>query len=108
MFGMKHSLCFTSIVSNAQPSESMPTRKSCCGSRSNIVRGSAGARDAAAKSIVENLPSVRHDALDLIVAPATGGRGMVGGHLAFAIDQHGHVGLSVAVTVSRAGLVRLG
>ena len=26
---MKHSLCLTSIVSNAQPSESMPTRKSC-------------------------------------------------------------------------------
>src|SRR5437899_2101463 len=28
--GMKHSLCLISIVSNAQPSESMPMRKSCC------------------------------------------------------------------------------
>src|SRR4051794_34195084 len=27
--GMKHSLCLISIVSKAQPSESMPTRKSC-------------------------------------------------------------------------------
>src|SRR5579864_234070 len=29
MFGMKHSLCFTSIVSNAQPSLSMPMKNSC-------------------------------------------------------------------------------
>ncbi len=29
MLGMKHSLCFNSIESNAQPSESMPTKKSC-------------------------------------------------------------------------------
>jgi len=28
MLGMKHSLCFTSIVSNAQPSLSTPTKKS--------------------------------------------------------------------------------
>ena len=28
-FGTKHSLCFNSIESNTQPSESMPTKKSC-------------------------------------------------------------------------------
>ena len=28
MFGMKHSLCFTSIVSKAQPSLSMPMKNS--------------------------------------------------------------------------------
>ena len=29
--GAKHSLCFTSMVSKTQPSESMPTRKGCLG-----------------------------------------------------------------------------
>ena len=29
MLGMKHSLCFTSIVSKAQPSLSIPTKNSC-------------------------------------------------------------------------------
>src|SRR4051794_5010360 len=36
MLGMKHSLCFTSMVSKAQPSESMPTRKSCFFSMVNM------------------------------------------------------------------------
>ncbi len=30
MFGIKHSLCLTSIVSNAQPSLSMPMKNSFC------------------------------------------------------------------------------
>ncbi len=34
MLGAKHSLCFTSIVSNTQPSESMPTRNVCLGRKS--------------------------------------------------------------------------
>ena len=39
---MKHSLCFSSIVSNAQPSESMPTRKSCLGVKSSMWYGKSG------------------------------------------------------------------
>jgi hypothetical protein len=35
---MKHSLCFNSIESKTQPSESMPTRKSCCGAIENMCR----------------------------------------------------------------------
>ncbi len=47
MFGMKHSLCLTSIVSNAQPSLSMPMKKSWvfrkprrtdCGSACAVMR----------------------------------------------------------------------
>ena len=45
MFGMKHSLCFTSIVSNAQPSLSIPTKKSCC--LTNWRKASWGSLDTA-------------------------------------------------------------
>src|SRR5690606_27546891 len=44
MFGMKHSLCFSSIVSNTQPSLSMPTKYSCCGLRSYMEKGAKGLR----------------------------------------------------------------
>src|SRR4051812_46350239 len=37
-FGTKHSLCFSSIESKTQPSESMPTKKSCLGVMENMGR----------------------------------------------------------------------
>jgi hypothetical protein len=37
-FGTKHSLCFNSIESKTQPSESMPTKKSCLGVMENMGR----------------------------------------------------------------------
>src|SRR5213593_3404651 len=37
-FGMKHSLCFSSMESKTQPSESMPTKKSCCRAKESMRR----------------------------------------------------------------------
>ena len=39
VFGMKHSLCFSSMVSKAQPSESMPTKNSAWAGSSSAPRG---------------------------------------------------------------------
>src|SRR5262245_8704142 len=44
IFGIKHSLCFTSIVSKAQPSLSMPMKNSWV--FANSRRGSCGSADA--------------------------------------------------------------
>src|SRR3954469_16480210 len=62
MLGMKHSLCFTSIVSKAQPSLSIPTKKSCvfrnsrrgvCGSSGTDMRlPSSGRVEGASSQIV--------------------------------------------------------
>ena len=42
MFGQKHSLCLISMESNAQPSESIPTKKGRCGRRSASGLAAAG------------------------------------------------------------------
>ena len=45
VLGQKHSLCLISIVSNAQPSESMPTKNSPVGFSSANGRADSGKVD---------------------------------------------------------------